>query len=111
MRVPPLRSGNETKFFDTSLLIPSVIAATTATLRWKGSSVPDRKKEIAKFFCGFESFHTFFHAYLWLSGTTFTAFGITATARWNIMGVILNGGIAAVLGLYGWKKSVGHPSP
>ena len=73
--------------------------------------MPNIKKEVAKFFCGFESFHTLFHAYLWLSGTSFTAFGITATSRWNAMGVILNGVIAVVLGLYGWKRPVGNHSP
>ena len=61
-----------------------------------------RWKEIAKFFCGFEGFHTVFHAYLWLSGTTFTAFGITATSTWNIAGVVIHGGIALALGFYGW---------
>lgn len=60
-------------------------------------------KEIAKFFCGFEAFHTVFHAYLWLSGTTFTALGITATPAHNILAVILNGAIALVLGLYAWR--------
>lgn len=60
-------------------------------------------KEIAKFFCGFEAFHAVFHAYLWLSGTTFTAFGITAAPTHNIVGVILNAIIALVLGLYGWR--------
>ena len=64
-----------------------------------------RPKEIAKFFCGFEAFHTVFHAYLWLSGTTFTAFGITTTPTWNMAGIVLNGAIALVLGLYAWRSS------
>lgn len=64
----------------------------------------NRKKEIAKFFCGFEAFHTLFHAYLWLSGTVFTAFGITATPPWNIAGIAINGAISLALGLYGWKS-------
>lgn len=38
----------------------------------------NRPKEIAKFFCGFEAFHAIFHAYLWFSGTEFSAFGVTA---------------------------------
>lgn len=59
-------------------------------------------KEIAKFFCGFEAFHTVFHAYLWLSGTAFTAFGITATPTHNATAAVFNGGIALVLGIYGW---------
>lgn len=62
-----------------------------------------RKKEIAKFFCGFEAFHTIFHSYLWLSGTTFTAFSIAATPGCNAAGVLLNGAIAAVLGFYAWR--------
>ena len=61
------------------------------------------RKEIAKFFCGFEAFHAIFHAYLWFSGTEFTAFGVTATTAWNIVGVVLNGTIAVVLGFYGWS--------
>ncbi len=65
----------------------------------------DRKREVAKFFCGFETFHTVFHGYLWLSGTTFTAFGITATPAWNAAGVIINGAIAVVLGLYAWRPA------
>lgn len=64
----------------------------------------NRKKEIAKFFCGFEAFHTLFHAYLWLSGTTLTALGITATPTWNIMGVLFNGAISVVLGIYAWRS-------
>lgn len=64
-----------------------------------------RPKEIAKFFCGFEAFHTVFHAYLWLSGTAFTAFGVTATPTWNVAGVVVNGAIALVLGLYAWRPA------
>ena len=63
----------------------------------------DRKREVAKFFSGFEAFHTLFHGYLWLSGTTFTAFGITATRSWNLAGTVLNGVIALALGRYGWR--------
>lgn len=63
-----------------------------------------RSKEVAKFFCGFEAFHAVFHAYLWLSATTFTAFGITATPAWNLAGIAVNGLIALILGLYGWRR-------
>ena len=63
----------------------------------------DRKREVAKFLCGFEAFHTLLHGYLWLSGTAFTAFGITATRRWNLAGIVLNGAIAPALGRYGWR--------
>ncbi|GMU25023.1 MAG: hypothetical protein AMXMBFR13_50940 [Phycisphaerae bacterium] len=62
----------------------------------------NRKREVAKFFCGFEVFHTLFHGYLWLSGTTFTAFGITATHTWNVASVVVHGAIAVVLGFYAW---------
>lgn len=55
-----------------------------------------RSEEVAKFFCGFEVFHGVFHAYLWLSGTTFTAFGVTATRTWNLVGAVVNGLIALV---------------
>lgn len=64
----------------------------------------NRKKEIAKFFCGFEAFHTFAHGYFWFSGTTLTVFGITATPTWNMVGVIVNGVIALVLGIYAWRR-------
>lgn len=72
------------------------------------------KQEIAKFFCGFEAFHAIFHAYLWLSGTPFTAFGITATPVSNAAGTVLNGVIAVALGVYGWQvigpwESAGRP--
>lgn len=62
------------------------------------------RREVAKFFCGFEAFHTLFHAYLWLSGTRLTVFGMTATPTWNMAGVIVNGGIAIALGIYGWRQ-------
>lgn len=62
----------------------------------------DRKREVAKFFCGFEAFHAIFHGHLWLSGTAFTAFGLAATHAWNVTGVVVHGGITFVLGLYAW---------
>lgn len=61
-------------------------------------------QEIAKFFSGFEAFHTLLHAYLRLAGTTLTVFGIMATPTWNVAGVILNGSIALALGIYGWRQ-------
>lgn len=64
----------------------------------------NRKKEIAKFFSGFEAFHTIFHGYLLVSGTEFSAFGVAATLGWNLMGIILNGTIAIALGIYAWKS-------
>lgn len=62
----------------------------------------NRWKEIAKFASGFEAFHALFHGYLWLTGTVFTAFGVTATPLWNAIGTLLNGGIAIALAVYGW---------
>lgn len=64
-------------------------------------------KEVAKFFSGVEAFHAVFHAYLLASGTTFTAFGVTASPTWGIVGVVLNGTLALVLGLYGWRGRSG----
>lgn len=65
----------------------------------------DRKKEVAKFFSGFEGFHALFHAYLLLSGTPFEAFGVTATPAYNLMAVVVNGGISTALGIYAWRTS------
>lgn len=64
-----------------------------------------RWKEVAKFFSGFEAFHALFHAYLWLSGTAFTALGFTTSPAWNAMGTLLHGAIAVALGIYGWRVS------
>ncbi|AWT14834.1 hypothetical protein DM611_11400 [Stenotrophomonas maltophilia] len=86
--------------FRSGGLVKSLIASKST---WRLTMI-DRKKEIAKFFCGFETFHTLFHAYLWLSGTTFAAFGITTTPAWNAAGTILNSAIAVILGVYGWKQ-------
>lgn len=62
----------------------------------------DRLKEIAKFACGVEAFHSFIHAYFWLSGTTLTVFGITQTPTWNIVGVVVNAVVSFALGIYAW---------
>lgn len=62
----------------------------------------NRLKEIAKFASGAEGFHALVHAILWLSGGTLTVFGITATPAWNMVGVIVNGAISFVLGIYAW---------
>lgn len=61
-----------------------------------------RLKEIAKFASGAEAFHAFVHTYLWLSGTTLTVLGITATPTLNIIGAIVNAAIALLLGVYAW---------
>lgn len=63
----------------------------------------NRKKEIAKFFSGFEAFHTIFHGYLLVTGTEFSAFGVIATPGWSLTGIILNGTIAIALSIYAWK--------
>lgn len=63
----------------------------------------DRKKEFAKFFCGFEAFHTFVLLYLLLSGTTMTVLGITTSPALNVGSIILNAAISLVLALYAWR--------
>ena len=70
----------------------------------------NRKKEIAKFFCGFEAFHTFSHTYFWLSGTTLKLLWFTETPTLHMAGAIVNGIIALVLGIYGWKSSASRIS-
>lgn len=60
-------------------------------------------KEVAKFATGFETFHALFHTYLWLSGTTITLFGITATPTWSMASTVMNGIIALALGFYAWR--------
>jgi hypothetical protein len=61
-----------------------------------------RLKEIAKFASGAEAFHALVHTYLWLSGTTLTVLGITATPTLNLMGAIVNAAISLLLGVYAW---------
>ena len=60
-------------------------------------------KEIAKFVCGFETFHALMHTYLWSSGTVITLLGFEFGPAWNIAGVIINGLIALWLGTYAWR--------
>lgn len=62
-----------------------------------------RAKEIAKFFCGFEAFHTLLHGVLWGSGTTLTVLGITIPAGWNLPGLLINAAISVGLGLWAWR--------
>lgn len=71
----------------------------------------NRRKEIAKFFCGAEAFHTIVHTSLWLSGTTLSVFGITATPKLSMAGVIVNGVIALILGIYAWRPSRQESAP
>ncbi|WP_139142992.1 MULTISPECIES: hypothetical protein [unclassified Janthinobacterium] len=63
----------------------------------------NRKREIAKFFSGFEAFHTVFHGYLLVTGAEVSVLGVAATPGWNLTGIILNGTIAIALGIYAWK--------
>lgn len=63
-------------------------------------------KEVAKFACGAEAFHTVVHAYLWLSGNSLAlpVFGITTTPRLNLLGFIVNAVVSLALGIYGWRR-------
>lgn len=63
-----------------------------------------RSKEIAKFFCGFETFHALVHGYLWASGTALKVLGIHVTTNWNLIGLFLNAAIALALGLWAWQR-------
>lgn len=64
------------------------------------------RKEIAKFACGFETFHALVHAYFWLSGTVIMVFGIEFTAGWNIAGLLVNGLLVVWFGTYAWRSAV-----
>ncbi|HQZ98004.1 MAG TPA: hypothetical protein PLP21_16910 [Pyrinomonadaceae bacterium] len=44
----------------------------------------NRKKEIAKFFCGFEAAHALAHILILVSGTTITILGIALAPTWHI---------------------------
>ena len=66
-----------------------------------------RAREIAKFFCGFETFHTLVHGYLWGSGTDLTVMGIHVSAGWNLISAVLNAAIAAALGVWAWRTRPG----
>ena len=70
----------------------------------------NRWKEIAKFFCGVEAFHTFTHTYFWFSGITLPVFGITETPTVHMWGAIGNAVIALLLGVYAWRHPVAVPS-
>jgi hypothetical protein len=61
------------------------------------------RKEVAKFASGAETFHGFVHAVLAVSGTTVTAFGITPGRTWHFAAAVINGLIAALLGMYAWR--------
>jgi hypothetical protein len=61
-------------------------------------------REIAKFACGFESFHALFHGYLWTSKTTITVVGLTLSPALNAAATIISGAIAVGLGAYAWRR-------
>ncbi len=58
-----------------------------------------RKREIAKFLCGFEAFH----GLLWFSGTNMTSFDVTARPTWHAVSSCITGLVAAALGVYAWR--------
>ena len=64
----------------------------------------NRKKEIAKFACGVEAFHTFIHTYFWLSGATLKVFGVRQKPKWHMGAAIANAGASLILGLYAWRR-------
>lgn len=70
----------------------------------------NRKKEIAKFFCGVEAFHAFIHTYFWLSGKTVKAFGLRETPSIHQVGAVGNAIAAVALGIYGWRKEDANPT-
>ena len=61
-----------------------------------------RKREIAKFVCGAESFHVLMHTVLLISGTTISVFGITFGPTWGVVSVAVNTLVALALGSYAW---------
>lgn len=60
-------------------------------------------KEIAKFLCGAEAFHTVVHTYFWLSGTTLTTFMVLSPTG-GMIAAIVNAVISILLGIYAWRK-------
>ena len=62
----------------------------------------NRKKEIAKFLCGAEAFHTVVHAAFVLSGSTMTILGIAFQPTWHIGSVVINLLITLALASYAW---------
>lgn len=46
-------------------------------------------KEIAKFACGFETFHTLMHAYFWLSETAIKLSGFEFGQAWQVSGIVI----------------------
>lgn len=65
----------------------------------------NRWKEIAKFACGWEAFHSVAHTHFWSAGVTLTFMGMTLTPTVSLVGAVLNAAIALLLGVYAWR----HP--
>lgn len=65
----------------------------------------NRKKEIAKFMCGAEAFHSLMHAYFWLSGKTIKAFGLRQTPALHKAGAVGHAVAAVALGIYAWGEA------
>ena len=63
----------------------------------------NRKKEIAKFLCGFETFHALTHAVLLASWTTISVFGVSLTPTWHIVPLTVVILIVFALANYGWN--------
>ncbi len=61
-------------------------------------------KEIAKFACGFETFHALLHTTLFLTGERLAVFGIQTTPGLNVAGAGVSAVIALGLGIYGWRS-------
>lgn len=70
----------------------------------------DRKREIAKFFCGFEAFHAIANGYYWVTGMSLPFMGISFSGAWMVAGFFVHSAIAIVLGLYGWRTMGPRPS-
>jgi hypothetical protein len=64
----------------------------------------NRRKEVAKFACGFEAFHALAHAYFWMAGVPFMAFGIIVTPTWSVISVGVHAAASISLGVYAWRR-------
>ncbi len=70
------------------------------------------RTDTAKFFCGFETFHSIANLTFWASGTPLTLLGMTFGPTWTMAGFFVHGAIAVVLGVYAWGgKPAVHGAP
>lgn len=65
-------------------------------------------REMAKFFCGFETFHALFHGYLLATNTTFIFLSFEISAPLNAVAAIVSATIATCLCLYAWFMHTGN---